>query len=171
MTADHDAPAAGEGEQTLEKGGYMVWFTEALEVTRDGNPTGRWRMTATSDEGGGGPYGDTSHDHATPEEAELCERCDEYVSGITGFPSRKRLAEAREVDPRDTMIRDLGDALAAARAVLRMTPEERDDTRFTECQDQLSRVDVACASYYGWKDKAGVLTLEERATGNLGTSP
>lgn len=57
-------------------------------------------MTARSDEDGGGPYGDTSHDHATAEEAEQCERCDEYVSGWTGFPSRKRAAEQRDARER-----------------------------------------------------------------------
>ena len=50
-------------------------------------------MTATSDEDGGGPFGDESHDHASPEEALACEQCDEYCSGITGFMSRKRVAE------------------------------------------------------------------------------
>lgn len=75
----------------------MVWWIQPLQIAdKDGKPTGRWRMTARSDEGGGGPYGDTSHDHATAEEAEACEQCDEYVSRRSGFPSKKRQAEQRE---------------------------------------------------------------------------
>ena len=75
----------------------MVWFIQPLEIAdKDGKPTGRWRMTAQSDEGGGGPYGDTSHDHSTAEGAEACDACDEYVSRWSGFPSRKRQAEDRE---------------------------------------------------------------------------
>lgn len=79
----------------------MVWFIQPLEIADDaGKATGRWRMTATSDEGGGGPYGDTSHDHATAEEAETCGVCDEYVSRRSGFPSRKRAAAMREQQDR-----------------------------------------------------------------------
>lgn len=75
----------------------MVWWIKPSEIADGaGRGTGRWRMTAASDEGGGGPYGDTTHDHATAEEAEACERCDEYVSRMSGFPSRKRQAEDRE---------------------------------------------------------------------------
>lgn len=69
----------------------MVWFIQPLEIAdSNGNGTGRWRMMAQSDEGGGGPYGDASHDHASAEEAQACDACDEYVSGVSGFPSRKR---------------------------------------------------------------------------------
>lgn len=74
----------------------MWWIQPRMIADETGNGTGRWRMTAQSDEGGGGPYGDTSHDHATAEEAEACERCDEYVSRVSGFPSRKRRAEYEE---------------------------------------------------------------------------
>jgi hypothetical protein len=75
----------------------MAWITQALEIAdAGGDPTGRWRMTASSDEGGGGPFGDVSHDHATAEEAEACERCDEFIAGVTGFPSRKRQVEDHE---------------------------------------------------------------------------
>lgn len=78
-----------------------MWWTQPQEISdSNGKGTGRWRMTARSDEGGGGPYGDTSHDHATAEEAEQCERCDEYVAGWTGFPSRKRQAEHDEARER-----------------------------------------------------------------------
>jgi hypothetical protein len=78
----------------------MVWFTQAQEIAKNGVGTGRWRMTARSDEGGGGPFGDTSHDHSTAEEAEACEACDEYVSGVTGFPSRKATAARKELHER-----------------------------------------------------------------------
>lgn len=78
----------------------MVWWTQALEIADEfGRPTGRWRMTAKSDEGGGGPFGDTSHDHASAEEAEACDRCDEFIANVSGMPSRKRMAE--EDDRRD----------------------------------------------------------------------
>jgi hypothetical protein len=75
----------------------MAWFIQAREIAdTDGEPTGRWRLTATSDEDGGGPFGDTTHDHETPEEAEACERCDEYCSGIAGFPSKRKEADLLE---------------------------------------------------------------------------
>lgn len=75
----------------------MAWFVQALEIAGpDGKGTGRWRMTASSDEDGGGPFGDTSHDHPSATEALECERCDEFCASVTGFPSRKRNAELRE---------------------------------------------------------------------------
>jgi len=75
----------------------MAWWIEARQIAApDGNPTGRWRMTATSDEDGGGPFGDLSHDHASPEEAELCDKCDEFVSQVSGFPSKRQSAMDRE---------------------------------------------------------------------------
>lgn len=74
-----------------------MWWVQPMEIAdKDGKPTGRWRLTAKSDEGGGGPYGDSSHDHATAEEAEGCDKCDEYTASVTGFPSKKRVAEMRE---------------------------------------------------------------------------
>jgi hypothetical protein len=73
----------------------MTWFTQPLQIAdASGKPTGRWRMTATSDEDGGGPHGDGSHDHPSAEEAQECERCDEYIASVTGFPSKKRMAES-----------------------------------------------------------------------------
>lgn len=78
-----------------------MWWVQPMEIAdQDGKPTGRWRMTAKSDEGGGGPYGDTTHDHATAEEAEACDTCDEYVSRMSGFPSKKRQAEMDEAHER-----------------------------------------------------------------------
>lgn len=84
----------------------MAWWIRPLEIAdAHGRGTGRWRMTAKSDEGGGGPFGDTSHSHATADEAVACDRCDEYVSQISGFPSRKRAAENREIAERAELAR------------------------------------------------------------------
>lgn len=83
-----------------------MWWIQPREIADEhGKATGRWRMTATSDEAGGGPFGDASHDHATAEEAEACDRCDEYVSSISGFPSRKRMAKDRERSEREEYTR------------------------------------------------------------------
>ena len=79
----------------------MAWITMVREIAdQNGNGTGRYRMTAMSDEDGGGPYGDISHDHASAQEAEECERCDEFVAGVTGFPSRKRQTEIDDAHER-----------------------------------------------------------------------
>jgi hypothetical protein len=51
----------------------MVWWIQPLEIANDqGQGTGKWRLTATSDEDGGGPYGLCEHEHDTPEEAQNC---------------------------------------------------------------------------------------------------
>jgi hypothetical protein len=70
----------------------MTWICEALEVfDKLEGSTGRYRMTATSDEVGG-PFGDTSHDHATIAEAGACDLCDEFLARIMGVPSFERRA-------------------------------------------------------------------------------
>lgn len=74
----------------------MWWVTASQIADAHGLPIGRWRLTARSDEGGGGPFGDESHDHASATEADECERCDEYVAGVTGFQTRKQIAEQSE---------------------------------------------------------------------------
>ena len=67
-----------------------MWIIQPLEIY--GGPSdGRWRMTATSDEDGGGPHGDHSHSHATKQEAINCFRCDEYVSQVSGTPSKGQM--------------------------------------------------------------------------------
>jgi len=82
----------------------MAWWVQPLEIAdENGNPTGRFRMTATSDEDGGGPFGDTSHDHASAEEAQECVRCNEYCSRISGFPPRK---ERQISEPTETLTDD-----------------------------------------------------------------
>jgi hypothetical protein len=74
-----------------------MWIVQPMQIAdKDGNPTGRWRMTARSDEGGGGPFGDLTHDHSTAAEAEQCERCDEFTASCTGFPSKARLQQENE---------------------------------------------------------------------------
>jgi hypothetical protein len=84
----------------------MVWWTEALEIRGDvgDGHSGRWRLTASSDEGGGGPCGDESPDHASIEEANSCEKRDDYVSRIAGFPSRRARAEEVENREREELI-------------------------------------------------------------------
>lgn len=78
-----------------------MWIVQPQQLAdANGKGTGRWRMTATSDEDGGGPHGDESHDHASADEAQACERCDAYTASITGFPSRKRRAEDAEARDR-----------------------------------------------------------------------
>jgi len=84
----------------------MAWWIQPREIAdAHGQTTGRWRMTAKSDEGGGGPYGDTSHDHSSAEEAQQCDACDEYTSQCAGMYSRKRLAEAKERAEREELHR------------------------------------------------------------------
>lgn len=67
----------------------MAWITEAAEVAESGVGTGRWRLIVWSDEDGGGPFGDSTHDHATADEAHDCERCQEFCDRASGFPMRK----------------------------------------------------------------------------------
>lgn len=51
----------------------MVWWIQPLEIAdENGNGTGRWKLTARSDEDGGGPYGLCEHEHDTAEEASQC---------------------------------------------------------------------------------------------------
>lgn len=83
-----------------------MWWTQALEIAdANGKGTGRWRMTTKSDEGGGGPFGDTSHDHESADAAEACDLCDEYVSSVSGFPSRKQRESARDAREREDYAR------------------------------------------------------------------
>lgn len=51
----------------------MVWWIRVLELAgEDGKGTGKYRLTATSDEDGGGPYGLCPHEHETIDEAQEC---------------------------------------------------------------------------------------------------
>lgn len=67
----------------------MAWLVMPREIADEaGRGTGRWRLTARSDEGGGGPFGDISHDHGSPEESQTCKQCRAFVGAVTGFPDR-----------------------------------------------------------------------------------
>lgn len=50
----------------------MAWWIQPLEISKAGLPTGKFRLTATSDEDGGGPYGLCEHEHDSTEEAYSC---------------------------------------------------------------------------------------------------
>lgn len=51
----------------------MAWFIRTLEIAAaDGTGTGRFRLTATSDEDGGGPWGLCEHEHRTAAAADRC---------------------------------------------------------------------------------------------------
>jgi len=52
----------------------MAWWIQPRLLTKDGRSTGRWRLTAFSDEDGGGPYPlcECLDAHATADEASLC---------------------------------------------------------------------------------------------------
>lgn len=51
----------------------MAWFIMVREIAGDrGEPTGTFRLTAKSDEDGGGPFGLCDHAHGTRAEAETC---------------------------------------------------------------------------------------------------
>jgi hypothetical protein len=82
-----------------------MWIIQPKQIAKNGQPTGRWRITATSDEDGGGPYGDESHDHASAEEAAACEICEEYCSKWAGFMNRKCRAENIEKSERAELTR------------------------------------------------------------------
>lgn len=71
-----------------------MWIVQPLEIKRGDEHTGRWRLTATSDEDGGGPHGDASHDHASEDEASKCVKCREFCSRITGISILKRTRRA-----------------------------------------------------------------------------
>ncbi len=77
-----------------------MWIVKPMQMAdEDGNPIGRWRLTARSDEVGG-PHADVSHDHATADECEPCEDCDRYTSAMTGFPSRAQMKADKEAHDR-----------------------------------------------------------------------
>lgn len=50
----------------------MTWFIRTREIAVGGKGVGRFRLTATSDEDGGGPFGLCDHEHATTAEADAC---------------------------------------------------------------------------------------------------
>jgi hypothetical protein len=51
----------------------MAWSFRVQEIlNQHGDKTGFWRLTATSDQGGGGPYPLCGHCHDSPEKALGC---------------------------------------------------------------------------------------------------
>lgn len=51
----------------------MAWWIKVLELANEkGLPTGKYCLTATSDENGGGSYGLCQHAHNSPKEAQNC---------------------------------------------------------------------------------------------------
>lgn len=53
----------------------MAWFIQPLEIKgEDDKSTGRFRLTARSDEDGGGPFGLCAHEqgHPNADEAQQC---------------------------------------------------------------------------------------------------
>jgi hypothetical protein len=76
---------------SVEGDAEMAWWVQPQQLAnRDGSPSSKWRMTASSDEDGGGPFGNAECFHSSAEEAEACGACDDYTAMITGFPPRKR---------------------------------------------------------------------------------
>lgn len=52
----------------------MVWWIQVLEIADDkGQKTGKYRLTAKSDEAGGGPHGLCDHEHDSVESAQNCQ--------------------------------------------------------------------------------------------------
>jgi len=49
-----------------------MWIIQPLEIKKNDAPSGKFRLTATSDEDGGGPYGLCDHDHDSMEDAVKC---------------------------------------------------------------------------------------------------
>jgi hypothetical protein len=61
----------------------MVWLMRPQEIAdEDGKGTGRWRMTATSEDGGGGPWGmcDCEDGHETSDAARDCPKAREKLT-------------------------------------------------------------------------------------------
>ena len=79
----------------------MAWIIRPQQLQSNR----KWRMTATSDEDGGGPWGNPECFHDTAEQAEACDACDEYVSQWSGFPSRKKQAAMEEQHERSELER------------------------------------------------------------------
>jgi hypothetical protein len=69
-----------------------MWIVQPLEIKRktdtgDWQHTGKWRLTAISDEDGGGPYGLCEHEHDTPEDAANCAEARQEAQAVTGVYS------------------------------------------------------------------------------------
>ena len=60
----------------------MAWWIQVLQIADDrGCGVGKYRLTAKSDEDGGGPYGLCEHRHDSREEAQNCPEASERAKG------------------------------------------------------------------------------------------
>lgn len=76
----------------------MAWIIQLLEIAGpDGQGTGKWRLTATSDEDGGGPFGldGPEHEHVSGVAASGCPECREYCDRIIGIHTTRPRAHPR----------------------------------------------------------------------------
>lgn len=65
----------------------MAWIINALEIADENKGTGKYRLTAKSDEDGGGPIGLCTHEHLTIESARFCPEAREEADAILGTRS------------------------------------------------------------------------------------
>lgn len=63
-----------------------MWFVEVLEISdTEGRGTGEFRLTASSNEGGGGPHAFVNHRHGSRSMASACPECRAYIERVTGM--------------------------------------------------------------------------------------
>ena len=60
---------------------------QPFEILKNGQPTGRWRLTITSSERAGEPRGDDSHDHGSSAEALCCPACQSFCLRAADMPN------------------------------------------------------------------------------------
>lgn len=87
-----------------------MWFIEALEIVdRDKGKTGKFRLTARSDEPVTEPRGNAKCYHDTPEQCFECDACDLYTSRTAGVPTRaernEMMAKAEANEERRRILR------------------------------------------------------------------
>lgn len=58
----------------------MVWWIQTREISENGEPSGKWRLTAKSDEDGGGPYPLCDCEHTSEQEAADCPKAREKAA-------------------------------------------------------------------------------------------
>ena len=68
----------------------MAWFIQVLELAEDGRGLGRYRLTETSDEDGGGPWGlcGCEGGHESREAAKACPEAQGRVRRMHGAGRR-----------------------------------------------------------------------------------
>jgi hypothetical protein len=67
----------------------MAWWFQPLEILKDGNPSGRYRMTRWSDEDGGGPFPlcPCPDGHPSKAEAYACWERQKIAKELMGEPT------------------------------------------------------------------------------------